>query len=101
PLDGWQLENQRFGRRRIERDLRARKIAPKLATEATANAFAEANETDLIREHIAKHVRRKGKPADRKAVASLFRHLLAAGFSPSLIFPELRRLNKEESAAIE
>jgi len=98
---GWRVENQRLGRRRVERDLRARRIAPKLASEATARAYEETDETALIREHINKRIRRSGKPVDRKAVASLFRHLLGAGFSPSLIFPELRRLAKEDAEWIE
>lgn len=99
---GWRLETQRLGRRRVERDLRARKIAPKLVETAVSNVFEGVDETSLIREHIAKRVRRKPiDPADRKAMASLYRHLMVAGFSPSLIFPELRRINKSAADAIE
>jgi regulatory protein len=97
----WRLETQRLGRRRVERDLRARKIAPKLVETAVASAFEGVDETSLIREHIAKRLRRKGKPEDRKAMASLFRHLMVAGFSPSLIFPELRRISKSDADALE
>ena len=98
---GWRLETQRLGRRRVERDLRARKIAPKLVETAVTNAFEGVDEAALIREHIAKRVRRSGKPEDRRAMASLYRHLMVAGFSPSLIFPELRRISKSDADAIE
>jgi SOS response regulatory protein OraA/RecX len=100
---GWRLETQRLGKRRVERDLRARKIAPKLVENAVASAFEGVDETALIREHIAKRIRRSGKPepGDRKKLASLFRHLIGAGFSPSQIFPELRRISKSDADAIE
>lgn len=100
---GWRLETQRLGRRRIERDLRARKIAPALVQQATDTVYQDTDESALIREHIAKRLRR-GKPiqpGDRKALASLFRHLVGAGFSPSLIFPELRRIGKADADALE
>jgi len=101
---GWRLETQRLGRRRVERDLRARKIAPQVVESAVASTFEGVDETALIREHIAKRIRRRGKPAgpmDRKAMAALYRHLMVAGFSPSLIFPELRRISKSDADAIE
>jgi regulatory protein len=98
---GWRKDNQRLGRRRVERDLRARRVAPALAQSAVAKAFEDTDESAMIREHIAKRVRRSGPPEDRKAMASLFRHLMAAGFSPSAIFPELRRIKKEDAQALE
>jgi regulatory protein len=102
---GWRLETQRLGRRRVERDLRARKIAPKVVESAVASAFQGVDEVALLREHIAKRIRRTGKPSfqpgDRKAMASLYRHLMVAGFSPSLIFPELRRISKSDADALE
>ena len=98
---GWRMENQKLGRRRVERDLRARRVAPKLAASAVAQAYDGADETAMLREHIARRVRRAGAPQDRKSMAALYRHLLVAGFSPSLIFPELRRLRKEDADWIE
>src|SRR5258708_17701132 len=76
----WRKDNQRLGRRRVERDLRARRVAPKLAQSAVENAFQDVDETALLREHIAKRIRRSGFPDDRRAMASLCRHLVGAGF---------------------
>jgi regulatory protein len=96
----WRMD-QRLGRRRVERDLRARRVAPELVQRAVENAFAGADESEMLREHIAKHTRRTGLPADRRGMANLYRHLVVAGFSPSLIFPELRRMRKEDADALE
>ncbi len=96
----WRMD-ARVGRRRVERDLRARRVAPQLAQRTVEKAFAGADESEMLREHIAKHTRRTGLPADRRAMAALYRHLVVAGFSPSLIFAELRRLRKEDADALE
>ena len=97
----WRVENQRLGRRRVERDLRSRRVAPKLAQRAVEQAFQDTDESALLRDHIARRLRRSGPPRDRRAIASLYRHLVGAGFSPSLIFPELRRLRKEDADWLE
>ena len=97
----WRKDNQRLGRRRVERDLRARRVAPKLAESAVARAYEDTDEVAMLREHIARRVRRSGPPKDRRAMASLYRHLVVAGFSPSQIFPELRRLGREDAQALE
>jgi len=96
----WRMD-QRLGRRRVERDLRARRVAPELAQRVVENAFAGANGSEMLREHIARHTRRTGLPADRSGMANLYRRLVVAGFSPALIFPELRRLRKEDADALE
>ncbi len=90
----WRLENQRLGRRRVERDLRARLVAAKLARRAVEKAYEDVDETHLLREHLARRLRRTGPPADERRLASLYRHLLGAGFSPGLVLAELRRLWK-------
>lgn len=97
----WRRDNQRHGRRRVERDLRTHRVSTKLVQNALQEAYGEVDESAMIREHIERRVRRTGLPKDRKKLASLFRHLVSAGFSPSLIFPELRRLDKEGSQWLE
>lgn len=91
----WRRDNQRHGKRRIQRDLSAHRVPPKVAQQAIQEAFEGTDEPAMIREHIARRIRHSGPPKDRKGLASLFRHLVSAGFSPALIFPELRRLDKE------
>ena len=78
----------------MERDLRARLVAPKLARRAVEKAYEEVDETALLREHLARRLRRNGPPTDQRRLASLYRHLLGAGFSSGVILAELRRLWK-------
>lgn len=92
------LENNRQGRMRVERDLRSHLVAPKLANKTVTAIYDEVDEPALLREHIARRLRHRGPPKDRKGAASLYRHLLGAGFSPAHIIPELRRLSKGDTA---
>ena len=85
----------------MERDLRAHLVAPKLAKQAVAAVYEEVDEGAMVRQHIARRVRNRGVPKDRAALASLFRHLVGAGFSPAHIIPELRRISKGETAWME
>lgn len=93
----WRLENNRLGKRRVERDLRAHLVAPKLAKKAVETVYDEVDEGALVRQHIARRVKHRGAPKDRAALASLYRHLVGAGFSPTHIIPELRRLSRGET----
>ncbi len=96
----WRVD-ARVGRQRVERDLRARRVAPEAAKRAVDRAFADTDEIAMLREQIAKLTRRTGPPKDRRATAALYRRLLSGGFSPSQIFPELRRIRKEDAEALE
>ncbi len=79
------LENRGFGRMRVLRDLRARQVSPRTAEEAVTSAYGETDETALIEHYIAKKFRGKDMPvylAEEKNLASAFRKLRTAGFSP-------------------
>ena len=97
----WRLENNRLGQRRVERDLRAHLVAPKLAKKAVAAVYEEVDESAMVRERIVRRLRHRGAPKDRKALASLYRHLIGAGFSPTAIIPELRRVSRGDTAWME
>jgi regulatory protein len=92
----YRLETQRLGKRRVERELRARYVAPQLAERAVEEAYRDVDEAALVREAIARRVRRHGPPKDEKALASLYRHLLGAGFAPATVIPQLRKLAKTD-----
>ena len=97
----WRLENQRLGRFRVERDLRARLIAPRLAERAVEQAYQNVDEAELLRQHLARRLRRTGPPKDRRRLASLYRHLLGAGFSAGAILAELRQLSRGDTDWLE
>jgi regulatory protein len=78
------LENEGFGKMRVLRDLRQRRIAPQLAERVTEQTFQETNETDLIEQFLKRKYRGKQLGAflaEEKNLAAAFRRLRYAGFS--------------------
>jgi len=89
------------GKYRIARDLRARGVPDQhIASALEANA-AESDEATLVRQRIDRKLRltrgpKSGEMIDDRRIASLYRSLLAAGFSSDVIRRELRRLTHAE-----
>lgn len=87
------VENQGFGRARVLHDLRARRVAPKLAERAVAKALDGRDEMQMVAEFIERRMREialKGLDDDRK-LASAFRKLRRAGFSTGPVLAVLKR----------
>lgn len=92
------LENQRFGRNRVLRDLRQRRVAPAVAERTVAKVYAEVEEPKLIEDFIRRRYRsavREGLFQSDKDLASAYRRLLAAGFSSGNIVQTLKRFAKD------
>jgi regulatory protein len=88
------LENQRLGRRRVVRELIRRQVAPALAEAATGKTYLNVEETALIEEYIQRRYRDKNRVSlfrDERDLASAYRRLLRAGFSPGNIIRTLKR----------
>jgi regulatory protein len=99
-------ENRRQGRYRIARELRARGVPDRHIEAALDDCFAKADESALLRERIARRLRKfpdwPGKALEERQRASLYRSLLRAGFSADDIRKEIRRLSRgdaDDSAA--
>jgi len=93
------LENQGFGKMRVLRDLRARRVAPAVADEAIGATYSEVDETALIENYIVRKFRGKNLKvylSEEKNLASAFRKLRGAGFSPG---NSIRILKKYSQAA--
>jgi regulatory protein len=91
------LSNQKFGRGRVLRDLRERRVAPAVAERTVDAVYREVNEESLIDEWI----RRKYRTSDRETLfekdsdlASAFRRLLRAGFRTADILRALKKFAK-------
>jgi len=100
------LENQGFGKMRVLRELRQRRVAPKLAEQVTEQAFQDTNETDLIEAFLKRKYRGKQLGpflAEEKNLASAFRRLRYAGFSSGASIRVLKRYasRAEELEAME
>jgi regulatory protein len=88
------LENQGFGKMRVLRELRQRRVAPQMAEQVTEKTFEETNETDLIEAFLKRKYRGKDLGPllkEEKNLASAFRRLRYAGFSSSESIRVLKR----------
>ena len=94
------LENEGFGRTRVLRDLRQRRVAPKLAEEAVAHTYKDEDETALIEAFLRRRFRGKDLAQflqEEKNLASAWRRLRYAGFSSGNSLRVLKRYAADES----
>jgi len=85
-----------MGRRRLERDLKLKKVTSGVANEALDLVYQETSEELLIQQAIEKRIRLRGKPADRVEAKKLFDHLLRRGFGFELVSEKVRALLKDD-----
>lgn len=88
----YKVKQKPVGRRRLERDLKFKKIDSGVANEALEMVFTETPEEQLIEAAIAKRLRIRGKPKNRAEAKSLFDHLLRQGFAFELVSEKVRAL---------
>jgi regulatory protein len=97
-------QSRRQGKFRITRELRARGVPDHHIDAALESVFAETDETELARERIKRKLSQlrgsSGKPIDQKKIASLYRSLMAAGFSADVIRSEIRHATKTDPPEI-
>jgi regulatory protein len=92
------LQNQGFGRMRILRDLRSKRVAASLAHNAIEKTFAGIDEIQLARNFIDRKYRGKNLPemfADPKHLASAYRRLRLAGFTSGAAISALKSYSKQ------
>jgi regulatory protein len=84
-------QSRRQGRYRIARELRARGVPDSHIEAALDSVFAETNEVDSVRVRIRRKLSHARGPLDDRKLASLYRSLIAAGFSSDVIRSEIRK----------
>src|SRR5262245_52963269 len=89
------VKQKPIGRRRLERDLKFKKVDSAVADEALELVYAETSEEELINRAIERRIRLRGRPKDRKEAKSLFDHLLRQGFGFELVSEKVRALANE------
>ena len=92
----YKVKQKPVGRRRLERDLKFKKVESSVANEALEMVFAETPEEQLIDQAIAKRLRIRGKPKNRAEAKSLFDHLLRQGFEFELVSEKIRSLTRDD-----
>ena len=88
----YKVKQKPVGRRRLERDLKLKKIDNSVANDVLEMVYGETPEEQLIDDAIAKRLRLRGKPKNRAEAKSLFDHLLRRGFGYELISDKIRSL---------
>src|SRR2546423_6732260 len=94
-------DNEKFGRRRVVTELKARGVHGEVIDKAVDETFVEVNEEKQAREFLRR--KRLQKPRDNKDTARIFRQLMRAGFEAKTIFGILLKwdIDEETLAAIE
>lgn len=87
-------DNQKFGRRRVITELKAKGIRAEMIDTAVDAAFEEVNEEKQAREYLRK--KRMEKPKDQKQAARIFRQLIRAGFGTKTIMTILKRWDVDD-----
>jgi regulatory protein len=92
------LENQGFGKMRVLRDLRQRRVAPQLAEKVAEQTFQSTDEIELIEAFLKRKFRGKQLGPflkDPKNLAAAFRRLRYAGFSSGASIRVLKRYSSQ------
>ena len=87
-------DNEKFGRRRVVTDLKAKGVHGEVIDKAVNAAYDEVNEEKQAREYLRR--KRVVKPANQKEAARIFRNLMRAGFASRTIFTILKKWDVEE-----
>jgi regulatory protein len=88
------LRNEGFGQARVLRDLRTKRVPPKVAEKAIEKTFAGTSEAELIDKFLARKYRSKDLTVflkEEKNLASAYRKLRLAGFTSSATVAALKR----------
>jgi regulatory protein len=82
-------DNEKFGRRRVVTDLKAKGVHGDVIEKAVSSAYEEVDEEKLARTYLRR--KRLRKPADQKQAARIFRQLMRAGFQLKTAFAILKK----------
>src|SRR6266853_284060 len=90
----YRRDNEKYGRRRVVTDLRAKGVHGEVIDAALESTFGEVNEEKQAREYLRR--KRLQKPKDKKQTARIFRQLMRAGFGAKTSFGILKKWEVEE-----
>src|SRR5271165_3703740 len=93
-FSAYRRDNEKYGRRRVVTDLKAKGVHGEVIDAALESTFGEVNEEKQAREYLRR--KRLKKPKDKKETARIFRQLMRAGFGAKTIFGILKKWDVEE-----
>jgi regulatory protein len=93
-FSSFRRDNEKFGRRRVVTDLKAKGVHGEVIEKAVSAVYEEVNEEEQAREYLRR--KRLHKPANQKEAARIFRQLARAGFGAKSIFAILKKWDVDE-----
>ncbi|HEY6303832.1 MAG TPA: regulatory protein RecX [Terriglobales bacterium] len=101
-FSSYRLDNEKFGRRRVVNDLKAKGVHGDVIEKAVSSVYDDVKDENLARTYLRR--KRLQKPKDdkgRKQAARIFRQLMRAGFGPKTIFTILKKWDVDEETLTE
>jgi regulatory protein len=93
-FSSFRRDNEKFGRRRVVTDLKAKGVHGEVIEKAVGTAYEDVNEEKQAREYLRR--KRLRKPSNQKEAARVFRQLARAGFGAKTIFAILKKWDVDE-----
>jgi len=87
-------DNEKFGRRRVITDLKAKGVHGEVIEKAVGAVYDEVSDEKQARDYLKR--KRLEKPKDQKHAARIFRQLTRAGFASKTIFTILKKWDVDE-----
>jgi len=87
-------DNEKFGRRRVVTDLKAKGVHGEVIDKAVDSVYDEVNEEKQARDYLRR--KRLQKPTNQKEAARVFRQLMRGGFGAKTIFAILRKWDVDD-----
>jgi regulatory protein len=87
-------DNEKFGRRRVITDLKAKGVHGDVVDQAVDSVYDEVNEEKQARDYLRR--KRLQKPKNQKEAARVFRQLMRAGFGAKTIFAILKKWDVDD-----
>jgi regulatory protein len=100
-FSSYRRDNEKFGRRRVVNDLKAKSVHGDVIEKAVSSVYDDVKEETLARDYLRRKRLPKPKNRDQKQAARIFRQLTRAGFAAKTIFAILKKWDVDEETLTE
>jgi regulatory protein len=100
-FSSYRRDNEKFGRRRVINDLKAKGVHGDVIEKAVSSVYDDVKEENLARDYLRRKRLPKPKNKDQKQAARIFRQLTRAGFGAKTIFAILKKWDVDEETLTE
>jgi regulatory protein len=100
-FSSYRRDNEKFGRRRVVNDLKAKGVHGDVIEKAVSSVYDDVKEESLARDYLRRKRLPKPKNKDQKQAARIFRQLTRAGFEAKTIFAILKKWDVDEETLTE